>query len=252
MVQRIWMAVGVVVCLVAVDFAAAQGPGRGRGGPGGGFGGGGSLGLLQSEAVQKELEMVPEQNEKIAKINEEMREQMREMFSGFRDLSDEERQAKFAEVREQGEKLREELQKKVDAVLMPNQRARLKQIEVQSQIRSRGTAGALAGSQLAEALGLTQEQQDKLREKSEAASQELREKIEELRKETQEKLLDEVLTSDQRAKLKEMIGDQFEGSTFGGGNFQQRGQRGQGGRPGGQGARPGGAGRRPGGGSDSQ
>ena len=233
--MRIWLICASVVTLavgslVCTGSALAQ---PGRGGPG--FGGG-SMFMLMNESVRKELEIVPDQEEKLRELGEKMRDEMRQMFSGMRDLSSEERQAKFAEMREKGQERMKEYQAQVGGILLEHQKTRLKQLQVQSQMRRSGTSGALASETLAKELGITEEQKKKLAELREEVQKETEEKISKIREEAREKLLS-VLTPQQRKKLEEMTGEQFEYQSSWGG----RGQGGRGRGPGG-GGRPGGGG----------
>src|SRR5258708_2995419 len=78
------------------------GPG-GPGGLGGFFGGAGIVGLIARDEVQQELQLVDEQKDKVRAITDEMRnkvrEQMRDVFGQMQNLSDDERRAKFGEIR---------------------------------------------------------------------------------------------------------------------------------------------------------
>ena len=239
------------------------GPGRGGfggrvgfgGGPGGPGGGGGELMLLASEQVQKELELIDEQIKDFEKLREEQQEKIREMFSGMRDLAEDERRAKFESMRGKLEEVQKELKEKMNAVLMPHQLDRLKELNI--QIRG---MGALDDPEVAAELKITEEQKkelsakreelgQKMREMFSAArgdgqqrgpSEEMRTKFQQMQTERTEKLLG-VLTSEQRAKFEQMKGAKFEfdrSQMFGG-----RAPGGPGGGPGG----PGGQGfRRPG------
>lgn len=224
----------LVLSVISIGSTAwAQPDGGRRGGfvPFGG-GGGGNLGMLMRDDVRKELEIVDDQVEKLQALSSSMRDQMREMFSGFRDLSDDERRAKFQEVRGKMEQQREKLQGQINEILLPHQRDRLKQVALQMQMRYRGTSGVLS-DRLAEELDITDEQKEQLRAKAEEVRKELDEKIQKARTEAREALF-EVLTPDQRAKLKDLLGDEFQTD---GGGFQRG--RGEGGR-----SRPGGGGDR--------
>jgi DNA anti-recombination protein RmuC len=68
---------------------------------------------------------------------------------------------------------------------------------------------ALNDKKLAEELGMTEEQLEKLKERAKELSSELQKKIQELREETQQTLLKE-LSKDQREKLQEMTGSKFD------------------------------------------
>lgn len=252
-VSRLGLLAIVAVAVVSIGSIANAQPGRGgRGGFGGGlFGGGGGNGLdlINDENVRKELDLVDDQVTKLREIQGKVGEAMRAAFEGFdfqglRDLSEEERTAKFAPIREKMEKVNADTQKEIDQVLLPQQRQRLKEIVVQSQIRRQGTSGALTTGALATELNITEEQKQKLAEMQTKVEEELRKEIEQLRLESRDKILS-VLTAEQRAKLNALMGQpiEFQQGGFGGfgGGFG-------GGGPGGRGPGGGGGAGAPGGG----
>jgi hypothetical protein len=250
---RLSLAVGLVVCTVSIAFAQPGGGGRGGGrggfggggfggggfgGGGGGFGGGGLM-LLGDENVKKDLGITEDQVKKLEEFQTKIRDEMGQVFQGLRDLSDEERTAKFAEIQKKMTDMTDAAQK---AILLPKQIERLKQISVQSQLnRGGGTVFALSNGDLAKELGITDAQKEALQKASETAEAEMQEKMTKLRDEARQKILG-VLTPDQQAKLKRLTGEPitFAPFQFGGGG---RGGFGGGGR-GGAGApgagRPGG------------
>ncbi len=205
--------------LTSVDALAQRGGFRGgfAGGPGGGFGVGG---LLMSEQVRGEIELLPDQEEELRALGEDTRDRMRDLFSGMRDLPREERRAAFEDARAGMEEIRQDVESQVKEVLMPHQFERLKQIEVQQQMARGGTASVAQG-QLAEQLGLTDQQKEEMQQKAQEAQRDLQEKITQLRLEARESILS-VLTSEQRAKFDQLVGKPFEMDQRGAG----RGQRG--------------------------
>ena len=225
--------------LGAPSLANAQGrggfggPGGGFGGPGGMFGGGNDAMLLQNDDVRQELGLVDDQVEKLTGIREKMQEEFRSMFTGLRDLSEDERRAKFEELQTKMRDRQTEMQREIDDVLLPHQSKRLKQIG--RQMRSRQGGGGVNSDSVADELKLTDEQKEKLKEKAVEVEKKLREKMAKLRKEAEDELLS-VLTPEQRAEWKDMVGDPFEmqfrrpGGPGGQGGFGGRG--GPGGRPG--------------------
>jgi Spy/CpxP family protein refolding chaperone len=261
------LTVCAVVCLMATSALAqppgGQGGGRGgRGGGGRGFGGGfggmgmggmgmvDSMALLRNEKVQEDLKLEPEQGLEIQKIEDaarEAREARGGDFGNFRDLSEEERQERFAEMRKEMEKTRAENEEKINKVLTEDQQKRLSQISI--QVRG---ASALMDEKVQEKLGMNDDQKAKLTEAQEknmeamgAAMQELgrdaepearREKMAELRKTSEENIMD-VLTAEQKTTFEEMKGEKIELTME---DFRGRG--GRGGGPGGPGG-PGGGGR---------
>ena len=238
---------GLVLILgLAVSTAAFAQQSRGQGGRGGfggggfgGFGGGGAMGgsfaLLQDENVKKELDLVDEQVSKITSLQEKLQEDLRSQFQGqdfssFRDLSEDERNARVEEMRAKSQKVTDAAQKQLDEILLPQQRERLKQIVVQQQLRRQGTSDALSEGELAEQLGITEEQKQRLADKQREVETALREKMEKLRQEAQDEVLS-VLSDSQKSKLKQMTGEPITLSPpqFGG----QGGPGGAGGRFGG-------------------
>jgi len=253
--------VAVTVCL-AGSLAEAQ-PGRGGpGGRGGGMFGGGGMSasmLLRFEQVQKEIDLSEEQKGKLTKIGESLRNSMRERFSGLRDLSQEDREKKFAEIRKEMEEQTKKLEKQINDELLPHQIDRLKEIRIQV-LGSR----ALADEEVAKALKITEKQKADIEKGSNASREEIRalfsgmgelsaeerrekfagirEKMEKMRKDAGEAGL-KVLTDGQRKQFDKMKGKEFKL------DFSQ--MRGRGGRPSGGegrgGGRPGGGQGRPGG-----
>ena len=143
---------GAVALLCSTQVAFGQ-PGRGPGG--GGFGGGGGVTeLLRDDKVKAELNIVPDQEKQLEEVATKIRDSARDFFGGLRDLSDEERRAKFDEFRANATK-------EVEAVLLPQQRERLKQLVVQSSARSGRSPGGIS-TDVAKEIGLTDAQREEL------------------------------------------------------------------------------------------
>ena len=236
--RKLLVAAMAVVCVVSVcvTTAMAQPGGRGgRGGGMGGFGGSGLTGVLMREDVRKELELVDPQIADLQKLGEGLRERMGEMFSGIRDIED--REERMTKMREIMGKAQAEIEKEVGKILLPHQLKRAKQLAFQQRLRGGVGRALTGGGSLAEELGITEPQQEKLRAANEKLEAELRQKIAELRSKAQDELL-KVLTTKQQAQFKDLVGEPFEfqQQQFGGPGGGQRGggQRGQrrGGRPG--------------------
>ncbi|PHS14001.1 MAG: hypothetical protein COA78_06370 [Blastopirellula sp.] len=201
-------------------------PGGGRGGPPGGGGGGDIFGLIFNEQIQKEAEILPDQVSDIREIMDGMRQKMGEIFSGMRDMSQEERESAREGLFEKMREARADIEAEVNAVLMPHQLTRIKQIALQQQLnRGGGGGGALTRGPVAEALGLTEVQIEALEAKRREIEEGLREKVAKLQKEAQNELIS-TLTAKQQAILKDLIGESFEMQRQEGGD---RGGRGPGG-----------------------
>ncbi len=202
--------------LTGVTLAQPRPEGRGRGGPGGGpFGfGGGPVELLQRADVQAELELLDDQKNDLRALVEKSNERRREVLGGFaeqfrnREVAEADREALRENFQEAMRKLSDEVELGL-SFLLPHQRKRLSQLELQFQMRGGGGLGALGSPEIGEQLAVTEQQRAALREKALELGQEFGKKIAELRREMQDKLLAE-LNPEQQAKFKEMLGDPFE------------------------------------------
>lgn len=238
--------------LLAPVFSFAQGPGGGGGRGGrGGFGGGGVSSLLAMEEVQKEISITDEQKAELTKIGEAARGAGggagfdRE---AFQNLSEEERNKKFAEMRAAGEERAKKSEEAIKTLLKPEQWTRLGELRVQ-----RDGMRAWSRAEVQKELGLTEEQIAKIKTLNDAnaptggpgggrpgqdQSEEEAAKAQAERA-AKRKAYDEgmaaVLTADQTAAWAKMQGAKFE--------FPARG--GFGGATGGRGGRPGGTARPP-------
>jgi hypothetical protein len=163
--------------------------------------------LAGNPGVQKEIELVDEQLQQIRTINEEfskkISEQVKELTSGGMNPE------KGKDLSKLIQELNEQKKAKMEGVLLPHQFDRLRQISLQMQMKNSGEAATLASEQVAEALGLTDEQKERLEKRSEDLKKELEEKIAKLKDKAREDLLSE-LTRDQRKKLDEMTGNKFD------------------------------------------
>ena len=175
-----------------------------------------SLQWLFGPQMEKELEIVPEQTQALGKLRAEVMEKMQSLWTvgvaGDGNIDREERLKRYAE---SSKALAEETDKKVREILLPHQLRRLSQIALQMKLAQTGYGGsqALAGDDVAQELGITDEQKAELREKEQEVQKEVREKTQEfykkLQEESREKLLS-ILTPAQRKKLADMIGEKFE------------------------------------------
>lgn len=190
--------------LVATTSVSAQAPG-GRGGDGPGRGG--MLMLLNQKSVQDELKLSAEQTTKV----EAATKKQRENAAGLRNADQQERRQKM-------EELVKDAEKQVAEILDAGQLKRLKQITWQQQ-----GPQAIESHEVAAALHLTDEQKTKAKSILEESRKEMRAlygdganqgeartKAEAIRKATGEKLA-ALLTEEQTAKWKELLGDPFKG-----------------------------------------
>ena len=240
--ERVVGTIVVVLALCVGAVAKAQPPARGPGGPGGfsmmNSGSSQMIRLLGMPEVQRELELVDDQKNKLKTIGDDLRQRMQKEFSGIRDLPQAERQAKFDEMQKKAKTWGEEAQKRVEEILLPHQLDRLHEISVQT----RG-AGALIDPKIQADLGLNDQQKNKLRELTEKTQNEVRGLFEGVRelpeearrakmtenREKMQKIIKDAsdqamatLTEQQRTKLEEMKGKKIDIQ------FPQRGPQGRG------------------------
>jgi Spy/CpxP family protein refolding chaperone len=178
--------------------------------------------LLRLEEIQKELQLTDEQKAKLRDLAEKSFARMREEWNATRDLSPEERRKKAEELRAKSQERFDEIRKKIEEILLPFQIQRLKEIRVQML-----GVRALRDAEVAKALGLTDEQKEKLQaiekesrekmqsffgnvqnlspEERRAKFNQMRDKFREAVKETQEKAL-KVLTPAQLDALEKLKG----------------------------------------------
>jgi hypothetical protein len=238
-------AVAGVLFTAGVAMVIAQQ--RQPGGFGGGFGGG-PASLVVNKAVQEDIKATEEQVEKIKTWSKEyaakQMEGAKERFAGLKDLSDEERTKKFAEMNAESTK---EAYKQLGEVLKAEQIKRVKQIDIQN-----AGVRAFTRTEVVEALKLTDDQKSTIKGISDEFAKESREirteagfgggkgggkggkgggfdatkmadmnkKIAKVQKEAIEKI-SEKLTADQVKTWKELTGDAFDTSKLqiGGGGF---------------------------------
>jgi hypothetical protein len=169
--------------------------------------------LVNWPDVQQELALVDEQQQKLSEMQQRfakrMQERLTEIHEGGDLLEGGMNPRRGEEIREMFEKFRAEQREELEQILLPHQLQRLEQISLQMDMKGRGDAEALAGDRLADALGLTDEQKQRLSERAKEINAELEKDIAKLREEAREELFGE-LTPSQREKLKSMLGDRFE------------------------------------------
>lgn len=288
------LATCLATSLIAQDEGGRQRGGRQRGGPGGGFGGGfgggpggfrggpgmgggGALelvGLLRDEKVREEVGMDDATYEAastaIREATEKMGEQTRPLFQEMRDASESERAELRKKMEEQMKVVNQTAQEVLDEVLLPDEQKRLMGLLVQRRGMS-----AVLNELVAKQIGLDEqgkekvsaameEQQsgtrEKMREMMQSGDREgMREKMREMMEKAREdgdKAISGALSAEQRKKLEDLKGKEFEFSEeqagfgrggpggFGRGGAAGGGRGGRGG-PGGQG------GGRRGGGNDN-
>jgi hypothetical protein len=164
------------------------------------------LGMIHNPDVQKEIELDAEQLDAFKEANAEFQKKMQAQTLDLRNgkIDREKMKAMSASIKA----LQDEQTSRIKKILVPHQLERLEQISTQQYMDSAGTAAALANKKLAEQLGLSKEQLERIKQRSEEVSKELTEKIEQLKQEGREKILSE-LTSEQREKITQLTGKKY-------------------------------------------
>jgi len=233
-----FVVLGVSFAMLA-NFADAQGGrGQGQGRGGGQFGGGmqgmggfgaGPSSLAARPDVQTELKLSADQKTKVQAISDKMREERRAAFQGGGGGGGgQDMQARMAEM----QKMNAKYDAEVLAVLTPEQTTRIKQLAVQM-----AGANYPMGEEGQKALGVTSDQQSKLRALQDKQREAMTALMERMRnqeldfqsmgaeREKMDKVMAEevgkILTAEQKAKWEELKGKAF--------TFQQQRRGGGGG-----------------------
>ena len=191
--------------LLAAAAIAAEGPGKpgGPGGPGAGgpwqpgrpnIGGVPGYWMLGMENIQKELELVDEQKQKLLEIAEQYQAQMRQDWEEIRKLPPDEQRKRWSQQREKMTQRAAEVRKQVEQVLLPHQLDKLKELTFRMRAGSMLTSPGTI-----EQLKLSDDQKRKLQK----IRQETMEKTQKLQQEALDESLG-VLTEDQKAKLRDL------------------------------------------------
>jgi len=171
--------------------------------------------LLGSPKVQKELGLSEEQKAKLKELAANYFREIRQQAGSLGELGEQQRIEKLAKVRKKAHADGRDLCKKIDGVFSSYQRERFKQIVLQV----RGVT-ALGDKDVAEALGLTDQQKRGLkavgdsaraklaelrRQRGDLERQEVRERAQAIQKESTEKAL-ALLSSDQKERFEKIKG----------------------------------------------
>jgi Spy/CpxP family protein refolding chaperone len=185
----------------------------------------GPLELLRRQDVRKELELLDEQVQQLAGLEEKQRNAM---FDSLRRFNDRIAKGDRMPRREPGdagrprdpgnagpppdprasfEQSNQALRNELSQILLPHQLKRLDQLQM--QMRMRGGTMALFGREVAQELGITDDQREQLRPQVEGIERETQRKIAEIRRQAQQQVIS-LLSPDQQAKFRDLVGDPFE------------------------------------------
>jgi len=163
--------------------------------------------LLNIPEIRQELDIMDAQMEEITQsrkdLEKQIREQVNQMMEGGFDPS------KAKEMAEMMRTQRAAIDEQISQQLLPGQVRRLREVALRLQMKQAGTVGLLGRKDIMEALDITPEQLEALKKKSATLDEELKKRMEELKKKAQAELLGE-LKPEQRRKLEEMLGKDFD------------------------------------------
>jgi hypothetical protein len=175
----------------------------------------GDLQLLREEAVLRDLDMSEAQQQRVQERSRELLDQSWRVMEGMRTLTAEQRRQRSLE-------LARTVEKAVGELLTPAQVARLRQIAL--QLRQRGPHG-FATPEVADALKLTPAQRERIREIQHETQVSVLQKVHKggkmpggprpdftrLWAGVEAKVMQEVLTAEQRARWRELTGKPLQG-----------------------------------------
>ena len=161
--------------------------------------------LVFNSNVRKDLELDDEQIRKLNAIRTEFSQRLNDGMKDARSGKnfDHRKWSKTYAIIEKERKMA------LGAVLLPHQSKRLKQISTQMKMRNQGDVNVLISKSVAEELDIDEEQKKQLRKRASELKSEMEKEIARLKDKYREKLIRE-LRPEQRKKLKEMVGDEFE------------------------------------------
>ena len=167
---------------------------------------GDSASMLVDQRVQKELELMADQQQMLTDIRADFEKRITEMRQARKTGdSDEENQKRHKAI----QRLRDERTKMMEQVLLPHQVERLRQVSLQLKMKQHGDVEMLTGDLLAEKLGIDEVQKQRIEQRAEEIKQQMQKEIAEIKEKGRKQLLNE-LTSRQRRELEEMLGVDYE------------------------------------------
>jgi len=170
------------------------------------------IGTLANPKMQRELELVDDQQESINALMEEFgqirRDVGRDMKERWEAASDEDRKELGKEYWSRVEEGRLEIVKQMKSNLLPHQIDRLEQLSAQRMMREgkgRESAGLLS-DQMINYLDISEDQRLRIKEKSEELKKEVSKKIQQILEDARQELLSE-LNPAQKGKYEKLVGE---------------------------------------------
>lgn len=158
--------------------------------------------LLANAKVRENINMVDEQYQELQKMNSEIQKRAAERI----------RQLDFSDQNgliERLKEIRDDTNKELESLFIPEQLERLQQLRNQSQLRSRSLVDLLTSNPLKEKLKISDRQANDLREVEEEVEREIQQEIAKLREKARQRILDN-LNREQQEQVEQIFGDPFE------------------------------------------
>ena len=171
------------------------------------------VGPVTCEALSlgKELELIPEQLEKIQALNREYYDEYRKVYSNVRKPGEPYDALAREEMAERQKALKEKLQEGLTKVLLPHQLERAKQVAF--QMRTKNSAYIFSDQGIQKLLDISPEQAKQLQTKASELQKEVQQQYKAALEEARKKLLAE-LTPEQLAKLEKLKGEEYNPPPF--------------------------------------
>lgn len=164
------------------------------------------LDSLFNPSVLKDLEIIGEQKEKIIAIGRDFGAKFQKLMKAALEARGDKEKVK--DISQTYGKLQDERSKALENVLLPHQLERVKQVSQQIRMRARGAIGAFQSGELAEELEMTAEQKKQISEIQQHLSKMLAKETARLKAEAKRKVMN-VLSQQQKTKLKKLVGEEF-------------------------------------------
>lgn len=162
--------------------------------------------MLDNSDIHNELELADYQKQELkdikAKYDNLINEIRQRPMEGETDVDKQARQKEIERAIKGRKRMMEE-------VLLPHQRERMHQVSMQMKMNHRGDIQMLAGEDLADLLGITEEQKQRLKKRAKEIKAEMEAEIAKIKNKARKKLLGE-LTANQRRQLETLLGDDYD------------------------------------------
>ena len=163
--------------------------------------------MIMDPQIKQHLELDDDQMAKLKDIQKQFAERMKNELNFSHGPG-----ADPAQMKNIGKLIQEinaERKSAMGSVLLPHQSKRLEQIALQMKMKNRGDAATLVSKDVAEELGIDEDQQKRIKSRAAEIKKEMEQEIARVKEEARKKLMRE-LTPTQRKQLDELMGEKFE------------------------------------------